>query len=253
MMRMILAVMVLALSGHARAQIPVTDGAMIGVLGNQTLMQWAEYAKEALRWAQQLQQMEAQLRQYQAMYAAITGGRGYSVLSSGLNSESAAGYLPDKYDDATQIARETAQTARRFLALYQYAQRARGEISILTDKTFRGKQDPNYLRWIAIVEQLAAQKGINRQIYDQGTVRMARIQNLADRISATQDQKAIEELQAVMKAESMALQADQIRAQAIQQAFAVEERILRQQHSDAIVQTAETPIPRINPREAIFR
>ncbi len=225
----------------AKAQIPTTDIATQIQLGMQTFQQYAQYIETLNQWYQQLEGMQQQLQQAQALYSSVTGQRGYGALVSNLQSQQTGGYLPPQYDDAVKIA----QAARGFIGLYQYTQGLRREISVLTDKSFRGKNDPNYLRWLMLVDQLAAQKGINRKVYDHGQVRMARIQGLADKITTTQDQKAIQELQAAMTAESLALQADQIKVGALQQMFGVEERILRQQQSDAIVQMADEQIPRV--------
>lgn len=75
----------------------------------------------------------------------------------------------------------------------------------------------------------AARKAASQQAYEGALSRLAQIESLMSRISQTQDQKAIEELQGRIMAEQAVLQNEQNRHQILMQAAQAEDALITEQ------------------------
>lgn len=174
-----LALLALVFAGAAQAQIPVTDGAQIGVvIGNQV--------EQISKWAAQYAQLKQQIEQYQAQFNAITGSRGMGALLS--NTAGVAFALPKEWQDIITNIKAT-----------------QGYLN------YR-KQYPTTLdmpKVNAMYDMIASQSALTDDLYSKTNARIKQIQDLMGQIDSANDPAAKTDLTNRLVSEQNAVQANQ--------------------------------------------
>lgn len=176
--RVAIGALVFVFAGAAHAQIPVTDGAHIGLsITNQV--------ESISKWAQQFSQLQQQIQQYQQQYAAITGSRGMGGLLD--NSSMNAG-LPADWKQVLGSIKSTSAYATE-----------RAKYPTLTD---RPKTNSMY-------DVIASQNATMSDLYAKSNQRLGNIQALTAQIDSANDPAAKADLTNRLVSEQNAIQANQ--------------------------------------------
>ena len=173
----------------------------------------ANSAKQVEAWRQQLDQMRRQLDLAHQQYYALSGSRGlgYTAYNHKLNQ-----YLPSDYAD---IYNNLAQND------------IAGIISKLTrDEELSGscndiQQQINRRSKNTIVTD----KAVNLQGYEIAKQRLAQVDALMSQINQSQDMKAINELQARINVEQIAIQNEIVKMQLVSHLQAAEQQLISEQ------------------------
>jgi type IV secretion system protein VirB5 len=173
----------------AQAMIPVID---IGAI-TQLFMQ-------VQSWTEQLRGMEQQLGQLQQSYSAITGLRGMDQLLR--LSDTARNYLPT---DWAALQASLSGTAASYPELTA-AVRAQSSANAVLTAADVARFPPALQALLAADRQaVAGGQALNRIAYARSSDRFSSLATLIDKIGATPDAKAIEELQGRIQAEQAML------------------------------------------------
>jgi type IV secretion system protein VirB5 len=170
--------LVFVFTGAAHAQIPVTDGAHIGLsITNQV--------ESISKWAQQFSQLQQQIQQYQQQYAAITGARGMGGLldNSGMNAG-----LPADWKNVLASIKSTSAFA---------TERAKYPTPANRPKTN------------AMYDTMASQNASMSDLYAKSNQRLGNIQALTAQIDSANDPAAKADLTNRLVSEQNAIQANQ--------------------------------------------
>lgn len=191
----------LALPQPATAQIPVTDGASIA----QNLL---SHIESMAQYAQQLTALQSQLQTAQNAYSAVTGVRNLGML---FNNPSIRSSLPSDYSQVIQNGSTLNGAGQSVLQANQL-------------------QPGNYAANLASVNARTSQLGADTSALmtqaQQGlTARMQELDSLQQQINATQDPKAIAELQARLQVEQANIAVDQMRANNLAQQINAEKAL----------------------------
>jgi type IV secretion system protein VirB5 len=176
--RAFIGALVFVFAGAAHAQIPVTDGAHIGLsITNQV--------ESISKWTQQFAQLQQQIQQYQQQYAAITGARGMGGL---LNNQSMNAGLPADWKNVLASIKSTSAYATE-----------RAKYPTLTDRP----------KTNAMYDVMASQNATMSDLYAKSNQRLANIQALTAQIDAANDPAAKSDLANRLISEQNAIQANQ--------------------------------------------
>ena len=225
----IAAALALAVSLPAGASgIPVIDGANLG----QSMM---NHIESVAKYVEQIDQLKSQLAQLEKQYKAITGSRGLGQI---LMDPRFRQYLPEEWKSVYDAVRRGGYPglngdAKGVLdAIRKYD--ACANMLVATEKS--------------TCEALAS-KGVQDKVFyekafDLATERVNQIEGLMQKISTTEDQKAIAELQARIAIEQASLQNEHTKLQMFGLIQQAEQRILEQQaHEDYIKWATTTEMP----------
>ncbi|WP_022964792.1 P-type DNA transfer protein VirB5 [Halopseudomonas pelagia] len=201
------------LSGHASAQIPVTDVALNG----QTT---ANQAATMAQWAQQLVEMKNQYDQMQRDYAALTGSRGLGTI---MNDPSLRDYLPNDWQGVYDSVKSQGYSGLSGTAATVYNQNriydSCAHISMADQRTLCE----------ARAVKASQDKGFALDAYNAAKGRLIQIDQLMGQINATDDPKSIAELQGRIQAEQAMIQNEQTKLQLYDMVAQAEDRIQQQQ------------------------
>lgn len=181
----------------AHAGIPVLDVANL-----------AQAVQQVLSWKQQYDQMVSQLQQMQNQYNSLTGARGLGDI---LNNPLLQGVVPA---DVANVYTSINQNG--YSGLTSAAQSIRNASMIYNCENRTG-QDKQICE--ALLNSNAQQQAYQQNALQIITQRVSQIQSLQSQINATQDPKAIAELQARIAAENTQVSNDSNRL-AVMQALA---------------------------------
>lgn len=201
------------LSGHALAQIPVTDVALNG----QTA---ANQAATMAQWAQQLVEMKNQYDQMQRDYAALTGSRGLGTI---LNNPELRDYLPNDWQGVYDSVKSQGYSGLSGTAATVYSE------SQIYDSCAHITMDDQRTLCEAKAVKASQDKAFALDAYDTAKGRLTQIDQLMSQINATNDPKSIAELQGRIQAEQAMIQNEQTKLQLYEMVAQAEDRIQQQQ------------------------
>lgn len=181
---------------------------------------------------EQMQQMQeqldianSQLREAQNIYNSTTGIRGFGDL---LRNPELAKYLPD---DMKNIYNAMERGGLEGI---------QGGIDAILkqeSEALNGSYQESQANAIQRARETAAvNKAMGQSAYQGASERLGQIEALMDEISKTEDQKAIQELQARLTAEQAAIQNELNKANLIAELAKAEEVLVEQQKDDAVRQ-----------------
>ena len=196
----------LAATVPARAMVPVIDLAAV----TQLLMQLNA-------WTEQLRGMEQQISQLRQTYGAMTGLRGMEQLLR--LSDSARNYLPPDWASIQASLSGTASTYPDIAAAVRAQTAANAVLAT-----------PELARYSAALQGLltserqaiAGGQTLARLAYARSSDRFSALATFIDKIAATPDAKAIEELQGRIQAEQTMLANEGLKLASLAQAAAAE-------------------------------
>ncbi|MDH2436866.1 P-type DNA transfer protein VirB5 [Pokkaliibacter sp. MBI-7] len=205
--------------------IPVFDGAAA-----------ANFLQQMMRLKEQLDTMRSQLSQAEQMYESVTGSRGFGDV---MRNSQLRQYLPDDmvsvYDSVNGGG---------------YAGISGAIDDILDAEGFDGSIDDMQDHIVQRSRNAAAtDKAMGLRAYEGAQARLDQIEALMNQISATQDQKGIDELQARIAGEQAAIQNEMTKLQMISQLQAAEQRLVAEQRREMnrrILSSDNTAMPGIN-------
>lgn len=167
-------------SNAAHAGIPVIDAANL-----------ANSIQQVLAWGQQYQQMASQIQQMQQQISAVTGSRG---LGNIINNQTLQQIVPS---DITTIYSSINSGGFNNLTNTAQSIRSANMIYNCEDRTGESKSTCE-----SVLNSNAQTQAFQQTALQLTTQRVSQIQSLQDQIDATQDAKAIAELQARIQAEN---------------------------------------------------
>lgn len=203
-------VMSLVWAGPVKAQFAVIDVASV-----------TQLIQQAQTLARQLEQVQQQVAQAQALYQSLTGPRGMQLLLSG----TVRNYLPSTYQQLTTAE----QGAGAFSTLSADIRTAIGANAVLTPAQLAVLSPAAQTQIAASRSNVALQEAVAQEALTNSSNRFAAIQQLIQAIPTAGDQKAILELQARIGAEQGMLQNEQTKLQTIYQATQAQSAIVEQQ------------------------
>ncbi|CCJ51898.1 P-type DNA transfer protein VirB5 [Bordetella parapertussis] len=212
-------------AGPAMAQgIPVFDGTRA-----------ADFIQQFTRMKEQLDTAKDQLAEAQRMYESMTGGRG---LGDVLRNAQLREFLPEDLQTVYDSANGGG-----------YAGISGSLKDILRDEELSGSVEEMERRIQArSLNAAATDKAVGLRAYEGAQQRLAQIEGLMDEISRTQDQKAIEELQARIAGEQAAIQNETTKLQMIAQLRSAEQALIAEQQRELsmkILSSQNQGMPRI--------
>lgn len=215
--------------GQAFAGIPVIDASNL-----------AQQIQQVASWVQQYQQMTQQLQQLQQQIDSVTGSRGFSAV---LNSAT--------YQQARRMLPQDAQTLLNLANGGSYGNLANSingikqATSTLSASDFGSQLASD--QWFADLSRAASSKALSQEAYNSAQQRLSNLEDLMAQISATQDPKAIAELQGRIQVEQGLIQNEQAKIQAMAMLVSAERQISEMQARDNHIRAAGTnrTVPRV--------
>ncbi|PRE43861.1 P-type DNA transfer protein VirB5 [Burkholderia multivorans] len=203
----------------AQAQIPVT----VTSQAMDSPMTLAEFAANTARWAQQVEQMKAQIDQMRQQYSSITGSRGLGTI---MNNPALRDYLPKDWQGVYDAVKNGGYDGLSGRGAQIYADNK------LFDSCAFIKADDAKKACEARAVKPSQDKAAALDAYDAAKGRLAQIDQLMGKINDTQDLKAIAELQARIGAEQAMIQAEQTKLHLYQMVAQAEEKVQAQQQRE---------------------
>ncbi|MDD3465171.1 MAG: P-type DNA transfer protein VirB5 [Candidatus Cloacimonetes bacterium] len=208
-------------AGPAFAQIPVTDGAHIAT----SVM---NHVEDIAKYVEQIAKLNAQLDQMKQQYDALTGTRNLGAI---LQDPKFKNYLPEDwqgvydsvrsggYSSLSGSAKAIYDAAKKFDACEHV--KASDEKAVCQARAVKSAQD----------------KAFAMDAFERAKERLTQIGQLMNSINATDDPKAIAELQGRIAAEQAMIQNEQTKLQMFQMIAAAEDRIQEQQEREIHART----------------
>lgn len=221
--RLALASALLSGATAARAGIPVIDVASLA----QAIQEVLQSIEEISNQVRQIGQLEAQYQQLQSQYKAITGTRNLGAI---LDNAQLRNYLPA---DAGDVMRNVQ--ANGYSSLSGSAKALRDARMVYNCLDLDGADRS---RCQATLSAPYQQKAFMSDAMAAAGGRIAQIQGLMGQINATQDQKAINEIQARIEAENAMLQHQATQISMSRGLAEAEARIAESQAKEAQLQQA---------------
>lgn len=201
-------------SAPSYAQIPTTDVVSVAT-------EVRNHVESIAKYAEQISQLQAQLGQMKQQYSALTGSRNLGAILSDAKFKD---YLPADWQGVYDSVRNGgyAGLSGSGKSIYDAAKKFDACERIKVDKTaceaqaVKGAQD----------------KAFALDAFDRSKDRLTQIEQLMNRINATDDPKAIAELQGRIAAEQAMIQNEATKLQMFQMVSAAEEKIQRQQRRE---------------------
>lgn len=207
------------------AGIPVVDSAAIA-------QDAANFAKQMIEMANQLNTLKSQLDQQLKQYASMTGDRGMGQLLDGQTRN----YLPDDWNTVMKLLDNPSGYGSLSSNIKGIIDRNKIlSDSILDKKTSRTKE--------VIAERrrmVAMQQALSDETYKKASERIALLQQLVNKIGSSTDPKAIMDLQARIQSEQTHLQNESIKLQALSQELQNLERTYKLKEMERSADSAGT-------------
>lgn len=211
----------LCLAPSAWAQIPVTDGALLGQGQTQHMESVAKYVE-------QINQLKMQVEQMRTQYAAITGVRGLGTI---LNDPRVREYLPEDWKRIYDAVRSgnyegLTEEARRIYEANHVYDTCEGLVAEARQTCEAQAVKP------------AQDKALTMEAYNRAAARLNQIEALMGQINQTEDPKAIAELQGRIAAEQALVQNEQTKLQLFALISQAEDRLQQQRRHELYMQEA---------------
>lgn len=159
----------------------------------------AEFASNATRWAQQVQQMTFQIDQMKQQYGALTGSRG---LSRVFDDPQLREYLPQDWQAVYDAVKRGGYSGLNGRAGSIYSDSK----VFVTCESLAQDQQRDACRAQAV--KSSQDKAFSLEAYDQAESRLRQIDQLMGQINQTRDPKGIAELQDRIAAEQAMIQCE---------------------------------------------
>ncbi len=216
-----LGVLLLAVaSAPAHATMPVIDVAAI-----------TQLIQEILAWDEQLQGMRQQLDQLQQTHAALTGSRGMGQLLQ--LSPAARNYLPNDWAGLSAVM--SGAGVDPAIARAARAQLGNNAVLSVADQSRLPQNLQALLQ--SDREAVAGTQALTRAAYGHSSDRFASLSTLIDQIRATQDAKAIAELQGRIGAEQAMVANEAVKLAALAQVTDAERAARELARRETVVQS----------------
>lgn len=215
MKKKILALVLIASTTQAHATgFPTVDIANLA----QQLMQYMELLNQVETLSNQLSTLDDTFDQARDQFESMTGSRGLANLLEGdLNRN----YIPDEIMDAHDLLSNGGDIGSA-------ARAARDADQLFDEDTFVNPSGYSASVYKKKSDQAYGAKSLGDASYKEASQRIAVYRNLMDEIDSTSDPKAIADLQARIQGESLMLQNEYIRLQAMQQSYVASQDIAKQ-------------------------
>lgn len=202
------------------AGIPVVDSAAIA-------QDAANFAKQMIEMANQLNTLKSQLDQQLKQYASMTGDRGMGQLLDGQTRN----YLPDDWNTVMKLL----DNPSGYDGMSSNIQRYMNENKVITDNEMKDMPKRTQLLLDKKRKLYALNKSMSVEVYNKASTRVALLQQLTNKIGASTDQKAILDLQARIQSEQIQLANESAKLQALSQQLINEERNLQLQAQEYLI------------------
>lgn len=189
--------------------------------------------QEFAYWAQQLQQMKAQLDQAKSTYDSMTGKRGYGNLMN--IPYQMRNYLPEDYQQIMgMLTNQQPIYSRLTDSIRNYME----ENQLMTDAEVNkmGLNRDERRIFTEARENVAAIQAMADEALKNASVRFNLLQRLASEINSTSDPKAIEELQARIQVEQNMMTNEQTKLQELFQVMETRKQTFRMQAQELALQ-----------------
>lgn len=206
------------LGNFAHAQIPVTDVAVL-----------AQQIQQVEAWVQQYNQMVTQLTQGKQAYQSITGSRGLQALENGTTQQNARRYLPG--DLSQIISLYTGSVVPGYAALTTRINTLQGQISTLPPGYFPAGSTAQ-AELTRITTTLATQRALAEAAFNASTNRTPSVETMLATIGTSTDPKAMQELQTRITGEQVITANETNRIQVL----AYQQQVQRQQDEHATLE-----------------
>lgn len=201
----------------------------------------ANLIKQLSEMAKQYQNMVQQLTQARQTYESIKGIRNFGSLFKALNDPLILNSLPA---EARMAVRDTDKMLGNLGELSDNIAKAEKMTSRLTSGDF--KDNPyGFGRWQGEVRSIAAQYSVGEQLYNSSVVRAKKLQDLFRAIGTAGDLKAIQDLNARIQAEMIALKNEDAQMQGLAMMQQAEQRRLEREAQDHYIQAGQQGIPEV--------
>lgn len=210
------------LASPVQAQIPVTDGASIA-------QNIANHVEDVAKFVQQIEQLKLQVEQQKQQFEALTGSRNLGDI---FNDPRFRQYLPADWQKVYDSVKSGGYAGLTGTAKSIYDD---NHIYDACSSTQNSDQK-------SVCEQEATKaaldQGMATDAYNTATDRLNQIEQLTQQINATQDPKAIAELQGRIATEQAAIQNEQTKLQLYQMVADAQGKIQQQRQRELNVQAA---------------
>ncbi|NMZ47703.1 P-type DNA transfer protein VirB5 [Pseudomonas oryzihabitans] len=213
-------------SQQGYAQIPVTVTTQV----TDSPMTVAEFASNATRWAQQVQQMTSQIDQMKQQYGALTGSRG---LGRVFDDPQLREYLPQAWQAVYDAVKHGGYSGLNGRAGSIYADNK------VFDACENIVSDQQRYACRSQAVKPSQDKAFALEAYDQAEARVHQIDQLMGTINKTQDPKGIAELQGRIAAEQAMIQNEQAKLQMFQMVAEAEGKIQEQRQRELNAQVLD--------------
>ena len=187
----------------------------------------ANFAKEMLEMANQLNMLKSQLDQQLKQYQSMTGDRGMGQLLDG----QVRNYLPDNWQSVMDIL----DTPGGYSGISSNIQRYIDENKIISDQDMQSMPQKTQILLEKKRKLYALNKSMSVEVYNKSSERVALLQQLTDKIGSSTDQKAILDLQARIQSEQTQLANEAAKLQALSQQLVNEDRNFRLQSQEYLI------------------
>lgn len=193
----------------------------------------AHMAETVAGWGSQLQKMKEQFDQLKSTYESITGNRGFGAMQT--LSNAARNYLPKNTGDMQGVIDGASAT---YGAMSGQVQAFTNQNSILTPGAITNlKMNANQLKlFTQRRKNNAAIQATAAQSMAAASQRFNYIQQLMNKVNATNDEKGIAELNARIAGEQAMLQNDQTKMQQMYAYLQNQEQVNQQQMRELAIQ-----------------
>lgn len=202
------------------AGIPVVDTAAIA-------QDAANFAKEMLEMANQLNTLKGQLEQQVKQYQSMIGDRGMGQLLNG----QVRNYLPDDWNTVIGLL----DNPNGYNGISSNIQRYIDENKIISDTDMQSMPKKTQLLLEKKRRLYALNKSMSAEVYNKASERVALLQQLTDTIGSSTDQKAILDLQARIQSEQTQLTNEAAKLEALSQQLVNEDRNFRLQSQEYLI------------------
>lgn len=207
------------------AGIPVVDSAAIA-------QDAANFAKQMIEMANQLNTLKSQLDQQLKQYASMTGDRGMGQLLDGQTRN----YLPDDWNTVMKLL----DNPSGYGSLSSNIKGIIDRNKILSDSTLDKKTSRTKEVIAERRRMVAMQQALSDETYKKASERIALLQQLVNKIGSSTDPKAIMDLQARIQSEQTHLQNESIKLQALSQELQNLERTYKLKEMERSADSAGT-------------
>lgn len=202
------------------AGIPVVDTASIA-------QDAANFAKQMIEMANQLNTLKSQLQQQIKQYESMIGDRGMGQLLDG----QVRNYLPDDWDAVMDLL----DNPSGYGGISSNIQKYIDENKIISDQDMQSMPQKTRILLEKKRKLYALNKSMSVEVYNTSSERVALLQQLTNTISTSTDQKAILDLQARIQTEQTQLLNEASKLQALSQQLENEDRNFKLQAQEYLI------------------